>query len=312
MIVALAGGIGASKFLRGLVRAVPPEDVTVIVNTADDVEVHGLWVSPDADTITYSLAGAANKEQGWGLEGESWSCADALGRYGMPTWFQLGDRDLATHLFRTQRRREGARATTIAAEIAGAWGVESRILPMTDGAVTNTTVVEGEDGVEDLHFQEYLIARHMADPVVDVRYEGVDRAEPTAEVLDALAAARGLIFCPSNPVVSIGPILALDGVREAIAQRKVRAVGISPIIAGAPVRGPADPLMRAAGMDVSCAGVAAAYNGLIDTLVVDTADAGSADAVEAHGVGAVAAETLMSDVAIATELAHVVLANLDL
>lgn len=312
MIVALAGGVGASKFLRGLVRAVPPEDVTIVVNTADDIEVHGLWVSPDLDTVTYGLAGVSDREQGWGLAGETWSCAQTLARYGMPTWFQLGDRDLGTHLYRTGRLEAGATLTETTAEIASAWGVRSRVLPMSDDRVTNTIVCEVDSEAVPLHFQEYLIRRHMADPVLDVRYDGIESAAPTAGVLDALATARGIVVCPSNPVVSIGPIVALAGVRDALEGRKVRCVGVSPIVDGAPVRGPADRLLPAVGLDVSCVGVAAGYTGLVDALVIDTADAARAADVSATGVEAVVADTMMVDDDVATALAHTVLERLEL
>lgn len=312
MIVALAGGVGASKFLRGLVRAVPPEDVTVVVNTADDIELHGLAVSPDLDTVTYSLAGISDREQGWGLANETWSCSETMATYGMPTWFRLGDRDLGTHVYRTQRLRAGATLTEVTAEIAAAWGLRTRILPMTDDPVTNTIVCDVDARPTPMHFQEYLIERHMADPVLEVRYDGIASAAPTPEVLDALAAARGVVVCPSNPVVSTGPILALDGVRAAIAGRKVKAVGVSPIVAGSPVRGPADRLLPALGLEVSCVGVARGYAGLIDTLVIDTADADRAAAVEATGTAAVVTDTMMVDDEVATALARTVLEHLDL
>lgn len=312
MIVALAGGVGASKFLRGLVRAVPPEDVTVVVNTADDIELHGLWVSPDLDTVTYTLAGASDREQGWGLDGETWSCAEAMDRYGMETWFRLGDHDIGTHLFRTGRLRDGASLTEVTAEITSAWGLASRILPMSDNPVTNTIVCDVGGEEVPMHFQEYLVRRHMADPVVGVRYDGAESAAPGPDVLDALATARGIVVCPSNPVVSIGPILALDGVRDAIAGRKVRCVGVSPIVDGAPVRGPADRLLAATGLDVSCVGVAAGYAGLLDALVIDVADTGRAAEVDATGVDAVVEDTMMVDDDVATALAHTVLEHLEL
>lgn len=312
MIVAFAGGVGASKFLRGLVRALPPEDVTVVVNTADDIELHGLWVSPDLDTVTYSLADAADRAQGWGLAGETWSCTETMDRYGMPTWFRLGDGDLGTHLFRTGRLAAGATLTEATSEIAAAWGLRSRLLPMSDDPVTNTIVCEVDGEAVAMHFQEYLILRHMADPVLEVRYDGIATAAPTAAVMDALADARGIVICPSNPVVSIGPILALDGVREAVEARRVRCVGVSPIVDGAPVRGPADRLLPAVDLDVSCAGVAQGYAGLVDALVIDVADAARADEVSAHGMEAVVEDTMMVDDDVATALAHTVLEGLRL
>ncbi|MBX7161611.1 MAG: 2-phospho-L-lactate transferase [Acidimicrobiia bacterium] len=312
MIVALAGGVGASKFLRGLVQALPPEDVTIVVNTADDIELHGLWVSPDLDTVTYTLAGVSDREQGWGLAGETWSCAESMDRYGMPTWFRLGDHDIGTHLFRTERLRAGATLTEVTAEITAAWGLAPRILPMSDDRVTNTIVCDVDGAGVPMHFQEYLVRRRMADPVLEVRYDGIGSAAPGPGVVDALATARGIVVCPSNPVVSIEPILALAGVREAVAGRKVRCVGVSPIVDGAPVRGPADRLLPAVGLEVSCAGVAQGYAGLLDSLVIDVADAGRARDVEATGIEAVVEDTMMVDDDVATALAHTVLEHLEL
>ncbi len=308
MIVALAGGVGAGKFLRGLAGTIPQEEITVIVNTGDDVVLHGLHVSPDVDSVVYSLAGAADGARGWGLAGETWHCLDAMDRYGMDTWFRLGDRDLATHLFRSRRLAAGAGLARVTAEITAAWGVEADVLPMTEDRVTNRILVERDDGsADDLHFQEYLVARRAQDPVKEVRYEGIEDARPLPAALDALEAADGIIFCPSNPVVSIGPILAFPEIRDAVARRKVKAVGISPIVHGAPVRGPADKLMPAASMKVSCVGVAEAYAGLLDTLIIDAHDARLADDVAAAGMRAEVAQTIMSSVPAATHLARVAL-----
>jgi LPPG:FO 2-phospho-L-lactate transferase len=305
MLVALAGGVGAARFLRGLVRVVPPADVTAIVNTADDEVFHGLSVSPDLDTVTYTLAGAEHPEQGWGLEGESFRTIDALGRYGADTWFRLGDLDLATHLFRTERLRAGTPLSTVTAEIAAAWGVESRLLPMTDDPVSTRITVERPGGdLEVLRMQEWFVRERTAPPVVAVAFEGAGTARPAPGVLDAIAAAETIIVCPSNPIISIGPILAVPGVRDALAARRDRVVGVSPIIAGATVKGPADRLMAPLGIDVSCVGVAEVYAPFCSTLVIDERDAGRAAEVAATGVRPVVAETLMTDARIAAALAQ--------
>ncbi len=307
-LVTLAGGVGAARFLRGLLEVVEPESVTVVGNTADDDEFHGLAVSPDLDTIVYTLAGAANPETGWGLAGDTFQCMDALDRYGVPTWFRLGDRDLATHLYRTRRRADGASLSTITAEIVAAWEVPARLLPMTDDPVRTRIVVDEATGPRELRLQEWFVQRRAETPVAAVRFDGADDARPAPGVLEAIEGADALVICPSNPVISIGPILAIPGVREALARRRDRVVAVSPIIGGAPVRGPADRLMRPLGIEVSPVGVAETYRHFCGTLVVDAADRELAPAVSALGVRAVVADTLMRDVAVAAELARRALA----
>ncbi|HYV59206.1 MAG TPA: 2-phospho-L-lactate transferase [Acidimicrobiia bacterium] len=305
MLAALAGGVGAARFLRGLVQVVPPDDITVVVNTGDDDWFHGLLVCPDLDTVTYTLAGAENSETGWGLAGETFTAMEALERYGAPTWFRLGDRDLATHLFRTERIRGGATLSTIAAEIARAWRVRSTLLPMSDDAISTRIDVRAADGsVTQLHMQEWFVRERAGPPVVAVRFEGVDRAAPAPGVLEALERADTVVVCPSNPVISIGPILAVPGVRDALRARRDHVVGVSPIIAGAPVKGPADRLMDPLGMEVSCVGVARAYRDFCSALVIDAGDASRAPEVDALGVHAVVTETLMRDARVAAALAR--------
>jgi LPPG:FO 2-phospho-L-lactate transferase len=305
VLVALAGGVGAARFLRGLVRVVPPEDVTVVVNTADDDTFHGLAVSPDLDTVTYTLAGAEHPEQGWGLAGETFTVMDALGRYGRDTWFRLGDRDLATHLYRTTRLAAGAPLSRVTREIADAWGVVPRLLPMTDDRVATRVTVARPDGRrETLAMQEWFVRERAEAPVVTVEFAGADAARPGPGVLRALDAAETVLVCPSNPVISIGPILAVPGVRDALRRRRDRVVGVSPIIAGAPVKGPADRLMGPLGIEVSCVGVAHAYADFCGTLVIDSGDAARAAEVEAAGVHAVVADTLMTDARVAAALAR--------
>jgi LPPG:FO 2-phospho-L-lactate transferase len=304
VLTALAGGVGAARFLRGLVQVVAPAELTVIVNTGDDDWFHGLYVCPDLDTVTYTLAGAENPETGWGLSGETFACMDALDRYGAETWFRLGDRDLATHLFRTERLRDGVPLSAITAEIARAWGVLPGLRPMSDERVATRIDVHTPDGVTELRMQEWFVREQAEPPVAAVRFDGADRARPGPGVIDALARAETILVCPSNPVISISPILAVPGVRDALVARRERVVGVSPIIEGAPVKGPADRLMAPLGIEVSCVGVARAYRDFCGTLVIDAGDAAHADKVEAAGVRAVVADTLMRDARVAAALAR--------
>jgi LPPG:FO 2-phospho-L-lactate transferase len=310
VIAALAGGVGAARLLRGLVRAVPPGDVVAIVNTGDDDIFHGLSVSPDLDTVTYTLAGAVNLETGWGLAGDTFRGNEALRRYGVPTWFRLGDLDLATHLYRTERLRAGATLSEVTREITGAWGLETRLLPMSDDPVRTIIEVAGGDGEgpQALRMQEWFVGRRCEPPVLDVRFDGAAGAAAAPEVLDVIAGADVVVICPSNPIISIGPILAVPGIRAAVARRRDRVVAISPIIAGAPVKGPADRLMGPLGYEVSCVGIARAYADLCATLVIDELDRSRAAEVERGGLRAVVAPTLMTDAGAAEQLARIALA----
>jgi LPPG:FO 2-phospho-L-lactate transferase len=301
----LAGGVGAARLLGGLVQVVDPEALTVVVNTGDDVVLHGLHVSPDIDTITYTLAGAVNPETGWGLEGETWHAMEALARYGGPTWFNLGDRDLGTHLYRTHRLSEGASLTEVTAEIGVAWGLRLRLLPMSDDPVRTMVTVEGEG---EIGFQDYFVRLRHDVAATAIRFAGAADSSPTPEVTAALADADTVVIAPSNPLVSIAPVLAVPGLREAVAARRDDVVAVSPIIAGATVKGPADRLMAELGHEASVVGVARLYAPLAARLVIDEADAGLADAVTAEGVEAVVAPTLMTGPAEAAALARVVLA----
>jgi len=308
-LVSLAGGVGAARFLNGLVRAVPPTDVVAIVNTADDEEFHGLYVSPDLDSVTYTLAGASNAAQGWGLEGETFATLDALGRYGVDTWFRLGDKDLATHLFRTERLRAGASLTEVTAEITRAWDLGLALLPMTDDRVRTRITVERPGGAtEEIAMQRWFVGERAESPVVSVRFDGADAARPAPGVLEALRTADTIVICPSNPVISIGPILAVPGIRDALVARRERVIAISPIVGGAPVKGPADRLMGPLGIEVSCVGVARAYREICSTLVIDAVDEQLASQVEAEGVRAIVTDTMMRSPEIATQLARQTLA----
>ena len=300
MLTALAGGVGAARFLSGLVRVVPPASVTAIVNTADDEEFHGLHVSPDLDSVTYTLAGASNSAQGWGLEGETFATLGALARYDVDTWFGLGDKDLATHLYRTQRLRSGASLSNVTAEIARAWNLDVRILPMTDDRVrTRVDTPAGE-----LAMQEWFVRERAEPEVRGIRFAGAATARPAPGVLDALREGEAVLICPSNPVISIGPILAVPGIVDELRARRDRVVAVSPIVGGAPVRGPADRLMGPLGIEVSCVGVARAYAGFCGTLVIDAVDADRAPEVEAAGVRAIVADTMMRSPEIAAALAR--------
>ena len=310
MLVALAGGVGAARFLRGLLRVHDPGGVVVVGNTGDDLRMHGLAVSPDLDSVAYTLAGLADEERGWGLAGETWNVREALVRLGEPGWFALGDRDIATHLLRTRLLAEGASLSEATAALCRRLGVPLRLLPMSDQPVQTRVEVDGPDGPEDLGFQEWWVGRQACDPVRRVRFEGVERARPAPGVLEAIAAASGIVVCPSNPVVSIAPILAVPGVRDAIGAAPCRVVAVTPIVGGAPVRGMADRLLPAWGVEVSARGVAGLYAGLADAFVLDTVDAGQAGDVRGLGLQPVVVPTLMRTVEDAAALAKAALATL--
>lgn len=316
MITALAGGVGAARFLSGLLAVVPPQEVTAVVNTGDDVELHGLHISPDLDTVTYTLAGAINRDTGWGLTGETWSTMDALERFaGQPpsssaagiTWFRLGDRDVATHLYRTGRLAEGATLSTVTAEIASAWGLGLRLLPMSDDRVETRVTVGDHGASHEIGFQEYFVALGHGVPVSAVRFAGATDARPSPEVIDAITGAEMVIISPSNPLVSIAPIRAVPGVEAALAARRASTVAISPIIAGAAVKGPADRMLAELGHEPSVVGVARLYAPIAGTLVIDEADAGLASRVEGAGLRCVVTTTLMHGPAEAAALAKAVL-----
>jgi LPPG:FO 2-phospho-L-lactate transferase len=305
MIVALAGGVGAARLLNGMTRVVPPGDITVVVNTGDDTVLHGLHVSPDLDTVAYTLAGVVNPETGWGLAGETWAAMEALERYGGATWFRLGDRDLATHLYRTQRLRDGAPLSAVTSDVAASWGLGPRLLPMSDDPVrTHVTLADGGE----VEFQDYFVRRRHAVEVQAVRFEGAESARPAPGVLEAIETATNVVVCPSNPIVSIGPILAVPGIEDTVASRRADTVAVSPIVAGAAIKGPADRLLTELGHEASVVGVARLYAPLASTLVVDEADADLAGRVEAEGLRCVVAPAVMSSPELAAALAKVVLA----
>lgn len=309
MITVLCGGVGAARLLRGILAVHPAAEVTAVVNTGDDVVLHGLHVSPDLDTVTYTLAGQINPETGWGLVDESWQAMETVRRYGGITWFNLGDRDLGTHLYRTQRLTDGAPLSEVTGEIVRAWGLDLRVLPVTDDPLrTMVTVDDGDGVVREIGFQEYFVQRHHDVPVRSVRFDGDLTSRPAPGVLDAIRAAGLVVFAPSNPIVSIGPLLAVPGLRAAVAARRADTVAVSPIVAGAALKGPADRLLRELGHEASVVGVARLYRDLAATLIVDSADADLAPAVEAEGVRCVVAPTIMSGPDEAAALARAVCA----
>lgn len=309
-VAVICGGVGAARFLRGLVRAHDPTHATAVVNVGDDAVIHGLHVSPDLDTITYTLAGAVDRETGWGLTGETWRAMQQARSYARCAgigpdeeaagWFSLGDRDLGTHMYRTSRLRSGSTLTEVTAEITGTWGLDLRLLPVTDDPVR--TCVTTADG-RDLSFQEYFVREHHDVEVTSVRYDGIDDSRATRAALDALDEAEVIVIAPSNPVVSIEPVLGVPGVREAIAARRDRTVAVSPIVGGAALKGPADRLLRDLGHEVSVVGVARWYAQVAATIVIDEVDADLAGAVEAEGLRCVVTPTVMTDDEVAADLA---------
>lgn len=304
MLAALAGGVGGARLLAGLARANDPSDIVAVVNTGDDLVMHGLHISPDVDTVIYTLAGLHNPDTGWGLATERWSVMEELEALGGDTWFRLGDRDLATHLFRTQRLAQGATLHETVAALCQARSVRVRILPMSDQPVaTRLTLLSGQE----IDFQDYFVRRRHGVAVRAVRFTGAERAAPAPGVLESIERATTVIVCPSNPIVSVGPILALPGVKDALAARREDVVAVSPIVAGAALKGPADRLMSELGHESSVVGVARLYRDWVGTLVIDQLDQGLADRVEAEGVRVLVTDTIMSTLEQATSLAGAVL-----
>ena len=302
-ITVLAGGVGAARFLEGVVQVAAPEDVTVISNTGDDEDFFGLRVSPDIDIVIYTLAGAVDAEKGWGLTGETFHALQALRRFGYETWFNLGDGDLATLAHRTMLLNDGATLSEATASIAAAYGLALTILPVSDDRIK--TMVETDAGT--LSFQEYFVKRRTEDDVRAVRFDGIDAARPAPGVLDAIHNAGVVCIAPSNPVVSIGPLLAVAGVREALRETAAPVVAISPIVGGKTIKGPADRMMASLGMTPTAVGVAECYAGFLDVLVIDEEDRDLAPSVEAAGVRAVVAQTIMRGPAEKRALAEVTL-----
>src|SRR5215211_4371700 len=290
-VCALAGGVGGAKLAAGLQDVLSRGDLSVVVNTADDFDSWGLHICPDLDTVMYTLAGISNPETGWGIAGESFETLNMLERYGEETWFKLGDRDLATHVLRTYRMRYGETLTEVTAGLSAALGVESAVLPMSDDPVS--TVLETPEG--RLEFQEYFVRRGQRDEVFAIELRGIQDAGPTERVLAAISDADAIVLCPSNPVVSVGPILALPGMTEALASSSAPKMAVSPIVGGRALKGPADRMLASLGHEVSATGVARMYAGLVDGMVVDRADEDERAGIEALGMRVLVTESIMRD-----------------
>lgn len=304
MICVLTGGTGGAKFVDGLRQVMPAEEITLIVNTGDDLLWWGLYVSPDIDSITYVLSGMLSRERGWGVKGDTFLCLQAMGQLGEPTWFHTGDRDLAMHLLRSRHMAEGKTLSEATAIVSDKLGVKARILPMSDSRVETRI----DTPVGELSFEEYFVQRWYQDPVNSVRFAGASDAEPAPGVIEAIEAADAILIAPSNPITSIGPILAVPGIREALCRAKSKIGAVSPIISGAPVNGPAGILMAAQGLPSSIAGVAQAYEDFLDVLICDTRDARPAEVLRKTGVRVQCAPTIMRTPEDKAELARKALA----
>jgi len=303
MITVLTGGTGGAKFVDGLRQVVPPEQMTLIVNTGDDLLWWGLYVSPDIDSITYVLAGLLSRERGWGVKGDTFFCLQHMGQLGQPIWFHAGDRDLAVHILRSKLLAEGKTLSEVTAEICDKLGVKARILPMSNSRVETRVGTP----IGELSFEEYFVQRWYQDPVESIRFAGAADAEPAPGVIEAILSANIVVLAPSNPITSIGPILAVPGVRDALQKTKGRIAAVSPIVGGEAVAGPAGILMTSQGLPVSIAGVAEAYHDFLDVLVVDVRDAQAAEELRQTGVRVHVAKTIMQTSEDKTNLASEVL-----
>jgi LPPG:FO 2-phospho-L-lactate transferase len=303
MIVVLAGGVGAARFLQGLVQVIPQERLAVIVNTGDDRDFYGLHVSPDLDIVMYTLSDLVDETHGWGIRNDTYNTMQQLTRYGNEDWFMLGDRDLATHIHRTNLLRQGKPLSEVTEELRKQFGLTLRILPMSDQEVA--TYIQTPVGL--LHFQEYMVKRRCADEVLDVVFVGVSESRPAPGVLDVIKEAEAILIAPSNPIVSIGSILAVPGIHDALHEASGMVIAVSPIVGGAPIKGPADKLMHGLGIEVSPVGVARCYRDFLDVMVIDEQDMHLLSEIEDLGIPAVATQTIMRDNAAKTALAQKVL-----
>jgi len=291
-VVALAGGVGAARLLRGLVRVVSADDVVIVGNTGDDFEFHGLHVSPDLDIVMYTLAGVVDEVKGWGVAGDTFSCLGMLERLGFEAWFKLGDRDVAVQMVRTDLLKSGVSLSEAVAELCRLLGVRARLVPMSDDSVRTVVL----SGCMRLGFQEYFVKRGARDEVAGVLFEGCDRAKPAPGVVEAISGAERVVVCPSNPVLSIEPILSVPGIRDALKNTGAYVVGVSPIVGGKAVKGPADRIMSSLGFEASAYGVAKFYEDFLDHLIIDGADADLRMRIEGLGVKVTVADTMMKDV----------------
>jgi LPPG:FO 2-phospho-L-lactate transferase len=307
LIVALAGGIGAARFLQGLVRVVPEEEVTVIVNTGDDIELYGLHISPDLDIIMYTLAGIVNEETGWGIRGDTFHSLETLQKYGQETWFKLGDKDLATHIYRTSLIKSGLPLSEVTSMLCRSLGLKVKILPMTNDNVETKIITD--KGV--MHFQEYLVKRGAQDKVINVMFEGAEKAQPAPGVVDSILEADAVIVCPSNPIVSIGTILSVKNVRSALKETKAKVAAISPIVVGRPIKGPADKLMQGLGLEVSAFSVANLYRDFLDVFIIDQADQTERNRIERLGLNVTVTNTIMKSLEDKIKLANATLKSIN-
>lgn len=309
MITTLAGGVGASKFLEGLYRAVPPENISIIVNTGDDLEFFGLYIAPDLDIVTYTLAGLVNPATGWGFPNDTFNCLDLLLRYTEgEQWFNLGDRDLATHIFRTQMLRAGRTLSEVAEHVRTTLGVKSRILPMTD-THTPTTILTSEG---EMHFQEYLVKKRAQPNVTGIRFENIESARPAPGVAEAILDAQAIIICPSNPLISIGPILAVPGMRDLLKETTAKVFVISSVVGGASLKGPTDKMLSDLGREVSAIQIAKTYSDIADIFILDRQDEALASEIEQLGLEVIVTDTIMSDADKKLALAKTVLSAIEI
>jgi LPPG:FO 2-phospho-L-lactate transferase len=303
MITALAGGVGAARFLTGLTKLVKEGDLSVIVNTGDDMEMFGLHISPDIDIVTYTLAGVVDDEKGWGFKNDTFECLEMLKKMGLEAWFSIGDKDFATHIFRTDLLSKGFTLSEVTEEICQRMGLKVKIVPMTDDKFETWIKVEGGS----VHFEEYFVKRQAKDKVLGVEFVGAANAKPAPKAIDSILNAELIVICPSNPIVSIGTILSVDGVRDALRKTSAKIVGVSPIVAGAPVKGPADKLMRGLGFEVSAFSVAKLYEDFLDTFVIDVKDADEKRRIEQLRINVKVTDTVMKRLEDKVRLAKAVL-----
>ena len=302
-VTALAGGVGAARFLTGLVKVIPPEDLTVIVNTGDDITLHGLHISPDVDIVTYTLAGIVDEAKGWGIKNDTFHSLGMLKQLGEETWFNLGDKDLATHIYRTNRLHQGATLTQVTQQIRQNLGVEAKILPMSNDQFE--TRVKTPTG--SIHFEEYFVKRQCKEDFLGVEFVGEASAKPAPGVLAAIFDADLAIICPSNPVVSVGTILSLVSVRDALRRTKAKVVAVSPIVAGVTIKGPADKMLRGCGFEVSAFGVAKFYSDFLDAIVIDVKDVALRERIKKLGLAVTVTNTIMKSLDDKVALAKAVL-----
>ncbi len=302
LITALAGGVGAAKFLTGLSMLVPPQDLSVIINTGDDIDLYGLHISPDVDIVAYTLAGIVDEAKGWGIRDDTFHCLSMLKSYGLEAWFNLGDKDLATHIHRSDLLSHGFSLSQVTDEFAGKLGLKTKLYPMTNQRVS--TKIKTPQGW--IHFEDYFV-RNQSKEVLGVQFEGAEQAKPAPGVLNAILNAQLIVVCPSNPIVSIGTILSIDGVREALRQTRAKVVAVSPIVAGAPIKGPADKLLHGLGLKVSAFGVAELYADFVDVFVIDRLDASEKERIERLGIKVKVTNTIMKSLTDKVNLAKVVL-----